>query len=313
MTSDKHSPSLDGAADENSWHFTNAGDDGPLPNPVGHTFPLLTHDSDGRWKLIGTGFYVSSDGLFITARHNICDVFEDGRQVAPLVILHFHSPTGLFGPSEVIFRPIAQCWLSNDADIAFGVAAALTNSQNGEVLLHRCWELSWATPTVGTPVGTYAFPRHRFATNGDSVHFHPELYRGTVLEVGDYRDKIILPCPYLCVDCRIHGAASGGPIVMREGKVIGINCTELKNDQSPGPGYGVHIQCLRDAFIDDAVLIDDSSPRRVTFDELVSANCIRVDNFVGRRASPTPGGLLVRLDQIPVTAPHPRTSLVQYY
>lgn len=312
MTADKHSPPLGGAADENSWFFKNAEKDVPLPNPVGHTFPLLSHDSSGCWKLIGTGFYVSSDGLFITARHNICDVFKDGRQVAPLVILHFHSSTGLFGPSEVMFRPIAQCWLSNDADIALGVAATTTNNQTGEVLRNWCWDLSWATPTVGKSVGTYAFPRHHFSVDNKAVQFHPELYPGKILEVGEYRDSVILPFPYLSVDCRIHGAASGGPIVVSGGKVVGVNCTELTNDQSPGPGYGVQIQCLRDAFIDDAMLINDSSPRRITFEELVDANCIRVDDFIGRSACPPAGGFSVRLDQIPVTAPRPRISLVQY-
>jgi Trypsin-like peptidase domain len=313
MTADEHSRSLGGAADENSWYFKRAGDDGPLPNPVGHTFPLLTHNSSGRWELVGTGFYVSSDGLFITARHNICHVFREGRQVAPLVILHFHSATGLFGPSEVLFRPIAQCWMSSDADLAFGVAAPATNNQTGEVLRNWCWDLSWATPTVGNSVGTYAFPRHQFSADNESVQFHPELYPGKILEVGAYRDRVMISFPYLCVDCRIHGAASGGPIVVNDGKVVGINCTEFTNDQSPGPGYGVQVQCLKGAYIDDAMLADDSSPRRVTFDELVRANCIRVDDFVSMENDSVSTGILVRLDKIPVTAPRPRTSLVQSY
>jgi hypothetical protein len=54
---DEHPPSLAGDADPNSWYFKNPDQDGPLPNPVGHTFPLLTHDANGRWELIGTGFY----------------------------------------------------------------------------------------------------------------------------------------------------------------------------------------------------------------------------------------------------------------
>jgi hypothetical protein len=77
---DEHPPSLAADADPNSWYFKNPDQDGPLPNPVGHTFPLLTHDPNGRWELIGTGFYASSDGLFITARHNIRHVLQgDGR------------------------------------------------------------------------------------------------------------------------------------------------------------------------------------------------------------------------------------------
>jgi hypothetical protein len=108
LMTDEHPPSLAADADPNSWYFKNPDQDGPLPNPVGHTFPLLTHDPNGRWELIGTGFYASSDGLFITARHNIRHVLHGGRQVSPLVILHLRSATGLFGPSEVLYRPVVQ-------------------------------------------------------------------------------------------------------------------------------------------------------------------------------------------------------------
>src|SRR5438874_2075008 len=86
---------LGGEVDPNHWHFRNLEEIGPLPNPVGHTFPLLTHDADGRWSLIGTGFYISSDGLFLTARHVVEAVFNDNQQISPLVILHLHSATGL--------------------------------------------------------------------------------------------------------------------------------------------------------------------------------------------------------------------------
>jgi hypothetical protein len=84
-------PPLGGEADQNSWHFQNINQEGPLPNPVGHTFPIVTHDDQGIWSLVGTGFYVSSDGLFVTARHNVEPVLGDGRQIAPLLIIHLHS------------------------------------------------------------------------------------------------------------------------------------------------------------------------------------------------------------------------------
>ena len=86
---------LGGEADGNTWDF-DAGE-GPLPNPVGHTFPLLKHNDAGEWRLVGTGFYISSDGLFVTAKHVIDDVFENGRQVWPLAIMHLRSESGLFG------------------------------------------------------------------------------------------------------------------------------------------------------------------------------------------------------------------------
>jgi hypothetical protein len=77
---------LGGEADPNSWNFV--APHGPLPNPVGHTFPLLSHDRAGTWRLVGTGFYVSADGLFVTAKHVIEDVWLNDGQTSPLAIMH---------------------------------------------------------------------------------------------------------------------------------------------------------------------------------------------------------------------------------
>jgi hypothetical protein len=134
-----------GEADPNRWYFAKHGEEGPLPNPSGHTFPLLTHDETGKWSLVGTGFYVSDNGLFVTARHVVEHVCRDGKQALPLVILHLHSDVGLFGPSECLFRPIMQCWLGAKEDIAFGVAATATNSKTGQQLSNWTWTLSWQT------------------------------------------------------------------------------------------------------------------------------------------------------------------------
>jgi hypothetical protein len=232
-------PNLGGEADPNSWHFKPTHEEGPLPNPVGHTFPLLTHDLQGRWSLLGTGFYISSDGLFITARHVIEEALRDGRQISPLVILHLRSDTGLFGPADVLYRPIMQCWLSDQADLALGVAATATNRETGEILSHWCWPLSSTPPTTGARVATYAFPRHYMCKDGRTFLFHPELYPGTVLSSGDYRDRVMIPFPYLEVDCRIHGAASGGPICTSGGNVVGVNCTEFPDNIDHPPGAGL--------------------------------------------------------------------------
>jgi Trypsin-like peptidase domain len=303
---------LGGEADPNSWHFQRADQEGPLPNPVGHTFPILTHNSLGVWELVGTGFYISSDGLFVTARHVVKHVLDDGRQIAPLVIVHQHSDTGLFGPSQVLFRPIMQCWLGNPADVALGVAATATNNQTGEHLRHWCWPLSWSIPADGEHVGTYAFPQHSMSPDGRSLHLHPDLYPGEVRSTGPFRDRSMVPFPYLEVNCRIHGAASGGPIAQAGGGVVGVNCTELSKtlDHPPGPGFGAQIRCLQDAFIDDASLSGENS-RRVTFDELVHAGRIVVANYVAS-SRPATGSPPVRLDQVLVTAAHPQISTVLY-
>ncbi len=151
---------LGGEIDPRSWDFEPLGQTGPLPNPVGHTFPLITHDENGRWRLIGTGFYVSDSGFFVTAKHVIEEVYDGGRQRSPLLIVQLNSPNGLFGASEFLLRPIKQCWLGDQADVAFGVAAPLTNMATGQPLKHWCWTLSLTPPDIGIQVATYAFPNH---------------------------------------------------------------------------------------------------------------------------------------------------------
>ncbi len=162
---------LGGEARHDSWHFKYADHEGPLPNPADPIFPIITHDDTGEWKLIGTGFYVSSDGLFVTARHVIDDVLEGDDQTQPLAILHLYSESGLFGAQHCLIRPIAQCWLGEREDpdpildppaflprpqridLALGVAGEMRNNTSGQRLLNSAIALSWEiAPPGAAPV-----------------------------------------------------------------------------------------------------------------------------------------------------------------
>jgi hypothetical protein len=303
---------LGGETDPNAWHFSRIGEEGPLPNPSGHTFPMLTHDVAGHWRVIGTGFYVNDGGFFATARHVVEDVFCDGAQISPLVILHLASESGLFGPSEFQLRPIRQCWLGDPADVALGVAAPARHRITGKELKNWTWTLSSIPPNINTAVSTYAFPNHVVVEDGQRIKFAPNAYSGHVQAVGDFRDAARMPFPYLQMDLRIHGAASGGPI-LTGGHVVGINCSEYTNmDHPPGPAFGTQSHCLGDAFLDDIVLPTESSPRRVTFDELVRAGCINVIGHSPNGNDHPPRGTLVSLIDILPTAPPPAIEIAVY-
>jgi hypothetical protein len=174
-----------------------------------------------------------------------------------------------------------QCWLGTTEDIAFGVAATATNSNTGQKLRNWTWTLSWSAPPSDAPVGTYAFPNHTLSDDGTRISFRPDAYVGTVQGSGDFRDRVRMPFPYLQVDFRIHGAASGGPI-FSDGRVVAVNCSEWPEniDHPPGPGFGAQTRCLKDAFIEDVVPLDGGCPRRMTFDELVRTGSISVANYV---------------------------------
>jgi len=43
--------------------------DGSLANPNEAIFPIVAFDNAGKIVVIGTGFFISSNGLFVTAAH----------------------------------------------------------------------------------------------------------------------------------------------------------------------------------------------------------------------------------------------------
>jgi hypothetical protein len=200
-----------------------------------------------------------------------------------------------------------QCWISDTADIALGVAAHATNNETGESLLHWSWPLSWKPLMVGQSASTYAFPNHSIkeSSGGQTFCFRPDLYRGSVIEIGEFRDRVLVPYPYMYVDFRIHGAASGGPVVSGEA-VVGINCRYMEPD---GPGVIGQICNLHEAFLDDVILWGESTSRRVSFPELVKAGAIKVSGYEGNLASRQKGEL-VRLDEILPSAQAPAITTI---
>jgi hypothetical protein len=174
------------------------------------------------------------------------------------------------------------------------------------------WTLSRAVPRNGAIAATYAFPNHLLVDDGRRIRFSPHAYGGRIQETGNYRDRVMVPYPYLQVDFRIHGAASGGPILSGP-HVVGINCTEWPEnlDHPAGPGFGAQSRCLADAFLDYIVLPGETTPRRVTFDELVRAGCINIADYTLNDVDQGLRGRLVQFD-LHATAVPPAVEIEIY-
>lgn len=304
---------LGGEMAPDTWDFM--APHGPLPNPIGHVFPIMSHDSSGEWRLIGTGFYIGPRGLFVTAKHVIADVFEHGKfaigkQVAPIAILQMYSHSRLFGPEGYAMRPITHCWIGDQADIALGIAAQMTKAETGEPMPDpRILRLSWNTPRVGDAIQTYAFPNGRFAQVAGTQAFQcrPDGYAGNVREIGNFRDKVKMPFPFIEADFVMHGAASGGPVFGIDG-VVGVNSTYFPPD---GPSYVTQIRCLQDSLVEGVRMMDGTTSPRLTFAELVAAGLIDSVNF-NENAVPRQSGTFVGLDEIRITAQAPALRVELY-
>lgn len=181
-------------------------------------FPILKQTDDGRFNLIGTGFFISSFGLFVSAKHVLRDCF-DGKdaQKFPVCLLQF------LPEDRYLLRHIPWCSSHNTADVAVGLAENLPGSEPSPGLT-----LTTSGPSNGDDVRTFAYPETKIEQMSESqvMNFKPKFYDGRIIQyLPNGRDKIMLPGPCYQTSIVIKGGASGGPVVGKSGRVFALNST----------------------------------------------------------------------------------------
>jgi hypothetical protein len=245
--------------------------DGKSANPTHAIFPIVRYDAENRMHLIGTGFFISINGLFVTARHVLMDVFDaNGQQQYPIGIIQFLSN------DTWIQRPILRCASHRIADVAVGVAAPMHRNQDGQPLTNPILTLTPISPGLNVRVMTYAYPKHSnviLPSGGQAVHFAPTYYDGYVKEYfREGRDKVLLPGPCYQTSMIIHGGASGGPVFSPSGWVFGVNSTGFDGTDV---SFVSRINEIFTLVIDD-VVVDGGASRSVPVMELARAGHIVV-------------------------------------
>ncbi|MFN4775845.1 MAG: hypothetical protein ACK5L4_08530 [Pseudanabaena sp.] len=80
-------------------------------------FPILKKDKYGDFYLIGTGFFITDNGIFVTAKHVLLDVIdENGGQTHSIFLVQFLE-------EGYLYRPILRCTSHEVADITVGISA----------------------------------------------------------------------------------------------------------------------------------------------------------------------------------------------
>lgn len=210
-------------------------------------FPILKQDGEGSLCLIGTGFFITENGIFATAKHVLLDVIDaNGVQTHPIVLIQF------LGGSYVI-RPILRCTSHDVADISVGIAAPMSHSTLGTPLKNKILTLTQNVPEVGQPVSTYAYPKSVIERGEvQKLHFYPDFFGGVMQEhYPNGRDSALMPGPCMQTSMYIHGGASGGPVFSANGRVCGVNSTGFENDDLSfvTPIHTIENLLLADVFI----------------------------------------------------------------
>jgi len=179
-------------------------------------------------ELVGTGFFIHSLGIFVTAGHVLREVLAQNakgglQQTHGLMAIHLHR--GCY-----YTRAVQTCSFHEKAEVAVGVLAQMAHKDTHEPLKNSVVRLTFASEVKGARVHTYAYPNTVIEYDSTEAHNHiycsPAFYKGQITEVyPDGRDKVMLPYPCYETSMPIHGGASGGPVFNEQGHVFALNST----------------------------------------------------------------------------------------
>ena len=254
----------------NQGNFFVLDDSGQSRMPNEAIVPVLHQFEDERWKLVGTGFFLTGNGLVATARHVLEDFFDQyGRPRGRTEIIQF-QPDG----SEYFRRRLVRCSLHQQADVAVGVAEQLKFLSNVKPLLNPSITLSARELAVGENVFTYAYPNTVHTLDQPQrIYVNPRYYAGTISEYfPDGRDSVLLPSSCYQTSMAIHGGASGGPVFDSNGNAVGINSTGYEG--CPDVSF---ISCISDLLALDMALNDTKESKRVELRDIAARGFIRVE------------------------------------
>ncbi len=220
MESDKHliqveKVKLPGSAPDGEFSILNSFSQ----NKTDAVFPIISKNNNGEVTVLGTGFFISRTGIFVTARH----VFENMPEDEIIYLIQ------LVGAKEIIERPIITKWMSLKSDICIGLAAPMQDDSGNHLLNTRC-RLSTKKPVINDSVYTYSFPKSEAENSYDAsiIKFNPDFFKGEILQLyPDGRDKTM---NWPCYETNIHiyAGSSGGPVFNENDNVIGVNCSSIE-------------------------------------------------------------------------------------
>jgi len=257
-----------GQADANT--FTSKNDLGESVDPKHSIFPILKRHKSGEFIFLGTGFFVATTGIFVSASHVFSDVIRD-PEVDAFFILQFQE-SNVYCP-----RPITSCVQHDIVDIAVGFCAPMTHNETGDPYFNPVLRLSRRRARIGEPLFTYAYPATELrGTMPTQVKVSPTYFDGVVTEYHETkRDNFLMPYPCYRTNIAIHGGASGGPVFGFNGRVIGINSTSIQDHEDIS--YVCRIEDIMNLGMDNVVFNGDGKPQRATVADLVSKGIVIVE------------------------------------
>lgn len=224
--------------------------------------PILELTEDRQYQLVGTGFFITSSGVFATAKHVLIAAHERGHHI---------FTWQLIPPDQWFIRPVTQFSYHETADLAIGLSSPAIHEETGELLIDTRVRLTTRAQAPGNLVATYAYPNTiiQETEEGQVLSFDPQFYEGRIIQYLLQRGGL-LPGPCYRTDMVIHHGASGGPVAGPSGRVFGVNSTGLNGTDD------FYISRI-DEILSLEIIVDEEHGERITIQQLVDQGAVIVD------------------------------------
>lgn len=196
----------------------------------------IVKKNDEELKPIATGFFITMNGLFVTAKHTF---LEKGLEQTDLAGMEVNRATG-----KVTIRPVVAFLLHPTADIALGILKPELNHVNSILTLTA------KHPSIGDRVKTWSFPNPTVEEIDEKrfkINFVFTDHAGNITQhYPSGRDSSFLTSNCFEVEMDIFPGSSGGPVSSGDG-VFGVNSTGYTfTDGGPPVGFVTSIHPLFD-------------------------------------------------------------------
>ncbi|MEK7571245.1 MAG: serine protease [Patescibacteria group bacterium] len=253
--------------------------------------------ADGEFVHLGTGFLISPDGLMMTAKHVIDEVFEErlerrtggglykNVELFALYVTNTENPevqdSVIDGPWPISFASysdeydIAYCWLKQ----------ALVNDKPFK--FSACLSLSPGIPSINENILGFGYYGRDASFTGNVVKGRTEVQysqetaftRGVVKDIHfPKRDSFHLKFPCFHTTARFDPGMSGGPIFNESGGVCGVICDAFGESDENGDyiSYGSLVWPSL-AITLETKIENDPTVTQITAYEMIKRGFIKAD------------------------------------
>jgi hypothetical protein len=219
------------------------GNKNPIDPKYG-VFPILKEVSHGKLSVVGTGFYLTRYGMFITAKH-VIDVLVDWgkKKIGVGFVCHCANET------EVHLRRIKFATLLDNFDLAICQADNYMENFPEKPLMNMRSGLSTKIPPPGERLVTFAYPENKildFTQKENNPTIRADFYEGKLLRYVPVSENPAIPYPHFETSIKLKSGSSGGPVFCG-GKIIGVNCRGwvfLEDNENENLSYIVPVNHL---------------------------------------------------------------------